>query len=560
MEYIGESPLENVGDIPRMGANRYGEKDALVSGSGLGNRSYKELDERSDRVAEVLRENGVGPGDRVGLYLPNTLEFPESYFGVLKAGGVVVPLNLMLDDGSLRYIIEDAGIEHVVSTPLLAAGVERDRVSVSPPDELLADGPVEKLYVSGGGDVSGVGVVDYEDAVSDASGDIEGTDRSGDDLAVQMYTSGTTGDPKGVLLTHRNILTALESFTKTAPRLDPDDTLLLVLPLFHIYGLNVLLSTHLYSGAVVVLQATPEPNAVLNTLDEHDINTFPAVPAILRTVYKEYTSNPNEYDIDSLETVGSGAAPLPEEVKENITEGWGVVMGEGWAMTETAAAGAVLRQGTDMWKPSGCVGKPMHKVELRLVDPDTGETVVPHRQTDATTPPPDDEYVGAEGEIAVRGPQVFEGYHGLPEKTDEVFDNEGWFYTGDVAEIDEDGDLWMRGRTDDMIHVGGENVYPEQVENVLNDHPSVVEAGAAGVPHEVKGEAPVAFVVLEDEGVSEEELRRYALDRLPSYAHPRRVFFVEDVPRSATQKVQRFRLRERAEEIIGGELEPSERL
>jgi long-chain acyl-CoA synthetase len=557
MEYIGDRPLRNVGEIPRMGARRYGDKEAVVSGSGLGERSYEELDERSDRVAEVLRDNGLTAGDRVGLYLPNTLEYPESYFGVLKAGGVVVPLNLMLDDGSLRYVVRDAGVEHVVSTPLLAAGVERDRVSVSPPGELFADTSVEKLYLSGG-DVSGVDVVDYEGAVSQASGDVD-TDRGGDDLAVQMYTSGTTGDPKGVLLTHRNILTALESFTKTAPRLDPDNTLLLVLPLFHIYGLNALLTTHLYSGAVVVLQATPEPRPVLDSLDEHEVDTFPAVPAILRKVHNVYSRNPEEYDIDSLETVGSGAAPLSDEVKDEITEDWDVVMGEGWAMTETAAAGAVLRQGTDLWKPSGCVGKPMHNVELRLVDPDTGDVVVSHRVLDATTPPPDERYVGAEGEIAVRGPQVFDGYHGLPEKTDEVFDDEGWFHTGDVAELDEDGDLWIRGRTDDMIHVGGENVYPEQVENVLNDHPAVTEAGAAGVPHEVKGEAPVAFVVSED-GIGEGVLRRYALERLPSYAHPRRVFFVDDVPRSATQKVQRYRLRERAKDRVGGELEPSGRL
>ncbi len=557
MEYIDSEPLEHVGEIPLMGARSYEGKRAVVSASGMGELSYRELDDRSNRVANFLRDHGVEPGDRVALYLPNSMEFPEAYFGIIKAGGVAVPLNLMLDDGSLQYIVDDAEVRHVISTPLLAAGIDRDRVTVSPPQELLADTDVEKLYVSA---VSSdeIEVVDYGDVDSyPADAEIR---RNDEGLAVQMYTSGTTGLPKGVKLSHENVLKSLESFTKTSTKIDPDDTLLIVLPLFHIYGLNILMTTHLYSGGEVVLMASPEPRSILEAIEEHEVTGFPTVPAILRMVLDEYRSDPDEFDLSSLELVGSGAAPLPEEIKNEVVEDWGVMMGEGWAMTETAGAGAVQRPGSEMWKPSGCIGKPMYNLEAKLVDDDR-DTVVPPEAVDYSTPPPEERWVGREGEIAVKGPQVFQGYHNRPEKTDEVFDDEGWFYTGDRARFDEDGILWIQGRTDDMILVGGENVYPEQIENALNDHPMVEEAGVAGVPHEVKGQAPVAFVVLQgDADASEEELRRYAFENVPSYAHPRRVFFVDEVPRSATRKVQRFKLEEEAMERLDGPLESSEKL
>ncbi len=557
MEYIGSEPLEHVGEIPRMGALRYEDKDAVVGAGGMGELSYSELDRRSSKIANFLQDHGVEPGDRVALYLPNTVEFPEAYFGIVKAGAVAVPLNLMLDDGSLRYIVDDADIRHVVSSPLLAAGVDRDRVSVSAPQELFTNTSVEKLYVSAVTSDE-IEVVDYGD-VDSYSADA-GNTWNDEGLAVQMYTSGTTGRPKGVKLSHENVLKALESFTKTSTKIDPDDTLLVVLPLFHIYGLNILMSTHLYSGGEVVLMASPEPKNILQAIEEHDVTGFPTVPAILRMVLDEYREDAGSYDLSSLEVVGSGAAPLPEDVKNEVVEDWGVMMGEGWAMTETAGTGTVQRPGVEMWNPSGCIGSPMYNLNVKLVDDDR-ETVVPPEVVSYRTPPPDDEWVGREGEIAVKGPQVFEEYHDRPEATRQAFDDEGWFYTGDRAEFDEEGMLWIQGRTDDMILVGGENVYPEQVENALNEHPDVEEAGVAGVPHEVKGEAPVAFVVLDDDAdVEEDDLRRYALDNVPSYAHPRRVFFVDDVPRSATRKVQRFKLEERAEENLDGSLESSDRL
>ena len=263
-----------------------------------------------------------------------------------------------------------------------------------------------------------------------------------------------------------------------------------------------------------------------------------------------------------MEALGAAAAPLPDDTKRNLTRDFDVSMSEGWGMTETA--GLVTLRSPAVNKAAGCIGQPLRKLELELRDPDTRETVVPAGALNPRTAPvdlPEDE-AGRTGEIAVRGPQVFEGYHGLPERNEAVFDEDGWFHTEDIARVDEDGHLWIVDRADDMIIAGGENIYPAEVEDALYDHPDVAEAAVVAAPHEVKGEAPVAFVVPEqDADLGERAVREFALEHVASYAHPRRVWFVDELPRSATQKVQRYRLEERVEDELGGEpLASSEQL
>jgi long-chain acyl-CoA synthetase len=229
-----------------------------------------------------------------------------------------------------------------------------------------------------------------------------------------------------------------------------------------------------------------------------------------------------------------------------------VPMVEGWGMTETSPAGTV-EPSRGVRKAAGCVGPVLDEVEIKLVDPGTRETKV---STDQLEPFPDDDLdfddeASVTGEIAIRGPNVFEGYYNRPEKNEQVFDDEGYFYTKDIARVDEDGYFWIVDRADDMIIAGGENIYPAEVEDALYEHPDVEEAAVVGASHEVKGEAPVAYVVLsEGTEVSEEELREFALDYVPTYAHPRRVFFVDELPRSATQKVQRYKLEEETEDRL----------
>jgi long-chain acyl-CoA synthetase len=276
-------------------------------------------------------------------------------------------------------------------------------------------------------------------------------------------------------------------------------------------------------------------------------------------MFREYRENPDEYDLSSLKDATCAAAPLAEDTRRTIEEAWNVPVVEGWGMTETAPAGTT-EPSRGVRKAAGCIGPPVPNIEMKLVDPATRETKVPAEQLEPkgmAHPDVDfDDEDAVTGEIAIRGSQVFEGYYNRPEKTAEVFDDDGWFYTEDIARVDSDGYFWMVDRADDMIIAGGENIYPAEVEDALYAHPDVAEAAVVAAPHEVKGEAPVAFVVL-DEGaeITEEELRRFTLDHVATYAHPRRIFFVDELPRSATQKVQRYKLEAEADEHLDGPLD-----
>ena len=558
MEYHDGQALRHVGDLPAMGAYRYGEMTAIVLQENDEHQSFAALDERASRVASALTDRGVEPGDRVALYLPNTLQFPESLFGAVRTGAVPVPLNLRMDVETLSYVLEDADVDHLVTSALLAGGMETERASIAAPAEVCESAGVTYRYVPSG---EGEGVVDYDTALAEADPEFDRPERAFDDVAIQTYTSGTTGRPKGVLLSHENVLSALAAMTRSGSP-DPDSTVLMVLPLFHIPTFVALLGTHLYRGGRTILQAIPDPEGMLDAIETYEVNELPAVPALHTMMYRAYREDPDAHDVSSLDVLGSAAAPLPEDTKRNLTRDFGVVMSEGWGMTETTSV-ATARPAT-VYKDAGCVGQPVKDVDLRLVDPETREPVVPADELDPWTGPPKLEFDDEEavtGEIAVRGPQVFEGYHGLPEKNQAVFDEEGWFYTEDIARVDDDGHLWMVDRADDMIIAGGENIYPAEVEDALYEHPDVAEAAVVAAPHEVKGEAPVAFVVAEaGTTLDETELRRFALERVASYAHPRRVFLVDELPRSATQKVQRYKLETEVEDRLGGPLEPSEKL
>jgi long-chain acyl-CoA synthetase len=548
MDYYDGEALAHMGDLPAMAAQRYGEKTAFVfSGQEL---SYADLEAGACEVASVLTDNGVDPGDRVGIFVPNQPLFPQAYFGIQKAGAVAVPLNLRMDPETLAFVVQDAGVDHLVGSPFLADEVQ----------ELAAGADVDTLYLPGVSDEER-GIVNLSHARMEADGEFETVERAEDDVATQPYTSGTTGKPKGVLLTHRNLLATIESYDKGGLALDPEDSILLVLPLFHIYALNALLGSYLYTGASMVLQPEPEGEAMLRAIDEHDLTKFAGVPAMYTMMWREYRERPEAYDLSSLDDVTCAAAPLADDVRRTIEDEWNVPMVEGWGMTETAPAGTVepIR---GVRKAAGCIGPPVPDIDLKIVDPSSRETKV---GPDDLTPRPSedvdwDDDDAVTGEIAVRGEQVFEGYYGRPEKNEAVFDDEGWFYTEDIARVDDDGYFWMVDRADDMMIVGGNNVYPAEVEDALYDHEAVAEAAVVAAPHEVKGEAPVAFVVLEGGAdASAEDLRRFALDHVPTYAHPRRVFFVDELPRSATQKVQRYRLEEALDERLEGPLTSEER-
>ncbi|MFB6164790.1 MAG: class I adenylate-forming enzyme family protein [Haloarculaceae archaeon] len=551
MEHYRGEPLRHVGDLPAMAAERYPDSTAFVF-QGL-ETTYAELDADANRIANVLRSHGVDSGERVGLFVPNTPRFPKAYFGAIRASAVPIPLNLRMDPETLVFVLNDSDVDHLIGSPLLANEVQ----------EIAAAAEVETTYVPG---MSDPGFVNLSHATADADDEFDrvaaGVDREFTDVAVQPYTSGTTGKPKGVLLTHENLLSALESYDKGGLAVDTEDTFLLVLPLFHIYALNALLGTGIYSGAAMVMQPMPEGESMLEAVQEYGVTKFAGVPAMYTMMHREYKRDPDAYDLSSLEDVTCAAAPLAEATRREIQRDWDVPMVEGWGMTETSPAGTV-EPSRGVRKGAGCVGPVLNNVEIKLVDPQSRETKV---TSDELTPIPTEDLDfededAVTGEIAIRGPNVFEGYYNRPEKTEAVFDDAGFFYTSDVARVDADGYFWIVDRADDMIIVGGENVYPAEVENALYEHPAVVEAAVVAAPHEIKGEAPVAFVVREEgSDLTEDELREFSLDHVASYAHPRRVFFVDELPRSATQKVQRFKLEDEAEQRLDGSLTSSGKL
>ena len=557
MEYYNGSPLRHMGDLPSMGAHRYGDKTAFVF---MGQEtSYNELEANANSVANVLVDNGVEPNDRVGLYIPNTNQFPEAYFGTIKAGAIPVPLNLRMDPNTLEFVLQDSSVDHMIGSPLLAGGMDTEQGRIIGPKELADNAGVSNVYVSG---MSDDGVVNYSQAIAEASDEFDVVDREYSDVACQPYTSGTTGKPKGVLLTHENLLSTIEAYTKGGLPTDADDSIVLVLPLFHIYALNAIMGTYLYRGATMYMIPRPDPNMILQTISDNDVTNFAGVPALYTMMWQVYREDPDAYDMSSLTDVVCAAAPLADEVRRTIEEAWGVPMTEGWGMTETGPAGTA-EPSRGVRKRAGCIGPGLRGVDIKLVDPDTRETRV---STDDLSPFPNpdidfDDEAQVTGEIAIRGPNVFEGYYNRPEKTEAVFDDDGFFYTDDIARVDEDGYFWMVDRADDMIIAGGENIYPAEVEDALYEHPDVAEAAVVGAPHEIKGEAPVAFVVLEAGAeVTEDDLRSFTLDHVATYAHPRRIFFVDELPRSATQKVQRYKLEEEAKERLGGPLGSSEEL
>jgi long-chain acyl-CoA synthetase len=537
MEYHDGRPLRRMGDLPAMAAHRYGEKTAFVAFGE--EQSFAELDDEANRVANVLTDHGIEPDERVGLFVPNTLQFPSAYFGTIRAGAVPIPLNLRMDPETLAFVLDDADVDTMIASPLLAEEATG----------LAAAAGLETTFLPG---VAEDGVVNLSHELDAADSEFEGPERSFDDVACQPYTSGTTGKPKGVLLTHQNLLSTIESYDTGGLNVDAEDSVLLVLPLFHIYALNAVMGTFLYTGAKMVLQPQPEAQPMLDAISEHAITHFAGVPAMYTMMHREYRRQPDEYDLSSLDSVTCAAAPLADATRREIEEAWDVPMTEGWGMTETSPAGTT-EPSRGVRKAAGCIGPPVPNIECKIADPATRETLVgPDDLTPFVDPEidfSDDERVT--GEIAVRGPQVFAGYYERPEKTEQVFDDEGWFYTDDIARVDADGYFWMVDRADDMLIVGGENVYPAEVEEALYDHPDVAEAAVVAADHEVKGEAPVAFVVTEDgANLGEDALREFTLDHVASYAHPRRVFFVDELPRSATRKVQRYKLEADATERL----------
>jgi long-chain acyl-CoA synthetase len=475
--------------------------------------TYRELDRLAGAVSGLLQEMGVGARDRVVLMSPNVPEFGAGYLGILMAGATVVPLNPLLKEEEVRYVLEDSSAVAMVglgaSLPLLRAaraGLAR-RCPI-----LCLDGPVERE----------AGDLFLPEAVQDrvrflvVSGTAE-------DVAVCLYTSGTTGRPKGALLSHRNLMANVESF-RAVLHVTEDDVFLAALPLFHAYGATVLFLEPLSMGATIVVEPRFVPEAVLRAMVQHRVTLFAGVPSM----YAVLVGSPRlAGDFSSLRLCISGGAPLPVAVAEAFEAKYGIPIYEGYGPTECAP---VLTVNPPFGKRKlGSVGPPIPQVDLRIVD-DQGNRLPP----------------GEVGEIVARGPNVMQGYLNRPAETAEVL-RDGWYHTGDLGRVDEDGYYYIVDRKTDLILVGGLNVYPREVELVLAGHPAVAEAAVVGVPDPIRGEAPKAFVILRDgQQVAAQDLLQWCRQRLANYKVPRTIAVVADLPRTVTGKILKAEIRSTA--------------
>ena len=485
-------------DLLRKTAARAGAKKAFVVPGGP-TVTFAEFDAEVDRVARGLMQLGVAPGDRVALAMGNVVHFPFAYFGILRAGAVVVPINAMLTGPEIERVVA-----HSESKAVLTGGTFGDTVKAA---------------------AEGIEIVTIEEwdklgPLGETVPDIEIAD---DDLAVLAYTSGTTGDPKAAMLSHGNLQANLDQQMQVPDaRVTEDDVLFLALPLFHIFGLNVTLGLLVMNGATGVLIERFEPVATLGWIQEHKVTILFGAPPM----YSSWCAMPgaDQYDLSSVRLAISGAAPLPTDVLRDFRDLFGIQIFEGYGLTETAPTLTSNRM-VDQPRP-GSIGKPLPNVQLRLVN-EEGHDVV----------------LGDPGEIVVRGPNVFQGYWKNEEATKAVL-HDGWFHTGDIAVEDEEGYLYIVDRKRDLIIVSGFNVFPSEVEAALMALPGVEEAAVVGGAHPYTGETVKAFIVLESgEAATEEELIAGVQERLARFKCPTSIEIVDELPHLLTGKVLRRALR-----------------
>jgi long-chain acyl-CoA synthetase len=498
----------NLAELVRRAGRRDPEHAVLRHGSSR--MSWRELDTTVDRAAAALAGLGLAAGDRVAIQLGNTLDFPVVYFGALRAGLVAVPTNTGYTEPELAYLLADSG-----ATALVTSSV----ATIEALDRLRADAPA-LAHVIVAAPSGPDGTVSLAPLLDGVPGEPWQPNVGGEDLAALIYTSGTSGRPRGAMLTHRALLANLDQCGQITPSVVvPDDVMLLVLPLFHVYGLNPGLGMAAWAGASVVLVDRFDPAETLALMSRHQVTNVPGAP----TMYHAWAEQPEvAAAFASVRMALSGAAPLPAGTLALFAD-LGVRIFEGYGLTETAPVLTSTLMGGKA-KP-GSVGRPIPGVELVLRD-ENGEEV------DEDDP----------GEIVVRGPNLFSGY--WPDGR-EGPDADGWFGTDDVAYADDDGDLHLVDRRTELILVRGFNVYPAEVESVLGQHPAVAEVAVIGVPDTHSGEAVKAYVVLRvDRALSADELLDWAADSLARFKLPTAVEFVEALPHSATGKVSKAQLRE----------------
>ncbi|MBV8956907.1 MAG: long-chain fatty acid--CoA ligase [Solirubrobacterales bacterium] len=458
--------------------------------------SYARLNELSARVAALLRSKAIGAGDRVGIMLPNVPEFAVTYYGVLRAGCVVVPMNPLLKGREVNFYLSDPEAKLLFAWHDFAEAAE----------EGAREAGAEAIIVAPG---------DFEEQLNTVEPAFEVVERDPSDTAVILYTSGTTGTPKGAELTHANLEHNAQVMTNLGS-IVPDDVLLGALPLFHAFGQTCALNAAIANGAALSMIPRFDPGKALEIIGRDRVTIFEGVP----TMFTGMLHHPDKerFDVSSLRLCVSGGSAMPVEVMRGFEETFGCKVLEGYGLSETSPVASFNHP--DRERKPGTIGQPVMDVEMKVVD-DEGNEVAQ----------------GEVGEIVIRGKNVMKGYWRRDDATAEAI-RDSWFHTGDVGRVDADGYFSIVDRKKELIIRGGYNVYPREIEEVLYEHPAVREAAVVGIPDERMGEEVGAAVVLKPgQELSEGELRDYLKAQLAAYKYPRRVWFLDELPKGPTGKI-----------------------
>jgi long-chain acyl-CoA synthetase len=458
--------------------------------------TYAQVDGASAHVAGLLREHGFERGDRVGIMLPNLPHFPLCYYGVLRAGGVVVPMNVLLKQREVAYYLSDSGAKLLFAWEGFADDAKAGAEEAS----------AECIIVE---------MLGFQDLVGRASPDTGLADTADDDTAVILYTSGTTGTPKGAELTHCN-LTKNCQIAINLFGLGSDAVALGALPLFHSFGQTCGMNAATYGGGTLTLIPRFDPKKALEIIERDRVTVFEGVPTMYNAMLHE--PDRDKYDTSTLQVCASGGSAMPVELMRAFEEAFGCKVLEGYGLSETSPIASFNQP--DRERKPGSIGTPVDGVEMKLVDDDDNEVAA-----------------GEVGEIVIRGHNVMKGYWNKPEATAEAMRG-GWFHSGDIAKIDDDGYYYIVDRKKDLIIRGGYNVYPREIEEVLYEHPDVREAAVVGMHDDALGEEVGAAVALKDgASTTADELRAYVKGQVAAYKYPRRVWLVDDLPKGPTGKI-----------------------
>lgn len=540
-----EIPNQLLSELVEESVRRWPNRSALIY---YGARwTYERFWRESERFAAALQADGVGPGDRVALYLPNCPAYPIAFFGVLRLGAIVVQISPLYLGQDLVRILSDSQPKALVTLEFLYPNLANVRTSAAVPRVYVAR--LRELYpwyvrpfVNG--------VMRRQHLVTEFPRDRSvrawaAAVRSpaqvplwkGDPAttaAVFQYTGGTTGKPKAAVLSHRNLVAnVVQSNAWNTTRRPGEEVIVAAIPFFHIYGLTIALLLGLAEGGTIVLQTRPDVPELLKLIDRYRPTQFPGVPALYQAF--NHRSDVGKYHLRSIRYCLSGSAPLPLEVARRFEELTGAALVEGYGLSEASPATHANPLAGE--RRPGSIGLPLPETSHRIVDLDDPAKVLGPNEV---------------GELEVRGPQVMLEYYRQPEETALVL-TDGWLRTGDIARIDPDGYAYIVDRKKDMINVGGMKVYPREVEEVLFQHPAVADAAAVGVPDPERGEVVKAFVVRKPgASVTGDDLIAFVRERIAHFKAPRSVEFRDALPRSAVQKVLRRVLRDEAIRSAGG--------